>query len=255
MKTTSDNQTPAQDELEGRPSAGWGPVPLLKRLATPSTQADRVTKMIFEDIIRHELQPGARLKPETLSERYNIGLSPVREALFRLSAEGLVQGGSYRGFEVPEISIDELFDLANVRAELSSAALRDAIRRGDDAWEVGVIAAFHSIERIPASLRGSRDEYADAFEARNWAFHEALESACESPWLMHFIHITATHIRRFRRRFFDYDHAPEAAQAEHKALMEAALARDADKACSLMASHVLDRVKALKEIVEKPRIG
>lgn len=221
----------------------------------PTTQADKVTKMIFEDIIRHELQPGERLKAEVLSERYNIGLSPVREALFRLNAEGLVAGGGYRGFEVPEVSIDELMDIANVRAELSAMALRESIRKGDDAWEIGVIAAFHAIERIPAAVRNDREEFANVWESRNWAFHDALEAACESPWLMHFINVTAIHTRRFRKRFFDYEQGTGHAQAEHKALMDAALARDADKACEIMAEHVIGRVRAVKEAVSQPNPG
>jgi len=58
-----------------------------------ATQADKATQLIFEDILRNRLQPGERLTPEALSERHGIGLSPVREALIRLSVEGFVQGG------------------------------------------------------------------------------------------------------------------------------------------------------------------
>jgi GntR family transcriptional regulator, carbon starvation induced regulator len=229
----------------------WGPVAFSQRIDPPSTQADRVTRLIFEDIIKAGLRPGERLKPEALSERYGVGLSPIREALFRLTADGLVRGGGHRGFAVPEISIDELLDIANVRAELSGLALRESIRCGDDKWEVGVITAYHSIERIPVSLREDPEAFANIWENRNWSFHEALEAACESPWLKHFISLTAVHTRRYRGRFFDYDLDSRIAQAEHKAIMDAALDRDADTACKLMTEHVLSRVRALKEAMDR----
>jgi GntR family carbon starvation induced transcriptional regulator len=254
-KTKHGGAAPMKRQIPGKAEQPWGPVAFLQRLDPPNTQADKVTRLIFEDIIGAGLSPGERLKPEELSERYGVGLSPIREALFRLTADGVVQGGGYRGFAVPEISIDELMDIANVRAELSCLALRESIRCGDDKWEVGVITAYHSIERIPAALHKDREAFANLWENRNWVFHEALEAACESPWMKHFISVTAVHTRRYRSRFFDYDEDSKVAQAEHKAIMDAALERDADTACSLMKEHVLSRVRALKQAMGTPATG
>src|SRR5260370_8992631 len=120
------------DKRSGVPHT-WGPVGHASAMPA-APQADKATQLIFNDILGNRLQPGERLKPEALSERYSIGLSPVREALIRLSVEGLVQGAGYRGFEVPEISVDELMDIANVRAELSCRALRDSIRPSNARW-------------------------------------------------------------------------------------------------------------------------
>jgi GntR family carbon starvation induced transcriptional regulator len=251
-KRKHEGEPPMKRAIPAKAGQPWGPVAFLQRNDPPSTQADKVTRLIFEDIIGSGLSPGERLKPEMLSERYGVGLSPIREALFRLTADGMVQGGGYRGFAVPEISIDELLDIANVRAELSCLALRESIRCGDDKWEVGVITAYHSIERIPAALHEDREAFANLWENRNWIFHEALEAACESPWMKHFISLTAVHTRRYRSRFFNYDEDSRVAQAEHKAIMDAALDRDADTACSLMKEHVLSRVRALKQATTTP---
>lgn len=236
-------------EKGSRGPQGWGPT---STVGSPSkaTQADKATQLIFDDILRNRLKPGERLTPEALSERYSIGLSPVREALIRLSVEGLVQGGGYRGFEVPEISIDELMDIANIRAELSCLALRESMRRGDERWEAEIIAAYHMIDRVPEALRANPQDYANAWEERNWAFHYALEGACGSPWLNHFISLLAVHSKRYRSRFFDYRDDALLAQAEHKALMDAVLRRDADTACRLMTEHVLGRVRAFKKLME-----
>ncbi|WP_322104070.1 GntR family transcriptional regulator [Paraburkholderia sp. J41] len=215
------------------------------------TQADKATQMIFDDILRDRLKPGERLTPEALSERYSLGLSPVREALIRLSVEKLVQGGGYRGFEVPEISIDELMDIANVRAELSCLALRESMRRGDERWEAGIIAAYHMIDRIPEALRARPQDYANAWEERNWVFHDALEGASGSPWLNHFISLLAVHSKRYRSRFFDYQKDALLAQQEHRALMDAVLTRDADRACQLMTEHVLGRVRTFRKLMQR----
>ena len=239
---------PSTEKRAGATQA-WGAVsPAGAKLK--ATQADKATQLIFEDILRNRLQPGERLTPEALSERYSIGLSPVREALIRLSVEGLVQGGGYRGFEVPEISVDELMDIANVRAELSCLSLRESIRRGDERWEAGIIAAYHMIDRIPEALRANPQDYANAWEERNWAFHDALEGASGSPWLNHFISLLAVHSKRYRSRFFDYHGDALLAQQEHKALMDAVLNRDADSACRLMTEHVLARVRGFKQLIE-----
>jgi len=114
-----------------RASQAWGPGSPAGAPAK-AKQADKATQLIFEDILRNRRQPGERLTPEALSERYGIGLSPVREALIRLSVEGFAQGGGCRGFEVPKISVDGLMDIADVRAELSCLALRESIRCGDE---------------------------------------------------------------------------------------------------------------------------
>lgn len=245
----SKHRPEAPTEKGARASQAWGPASSAAIQNKP-TQADRATQRIFEDILGNRLQPGERLTPEALSERYSIGLSPVREALIRLSVEGLVQGGGYRGFEVPEISVDELMDIAHVRAELSCLALRESIRRGDERWEAGIIAAYHMIDRIPEALRANPQEYANAWEERNWIFHDALEGASGSPWLNHFISLLAVHSKRYRSRFFDYREDAPLAQAEHKALMDAVLRRDADAACRLMTEHVLGRVREIKKMME-----
>jgi DNA-binding GntR family transcriptional regulator len=235
---------------EARETKSWGPSASVG-VQNGTTQADRATQLIFDDILLNRLQPGERLKAEELSERYSIGLSPMREALIRLSVEGLIQGGGYRGFEVPEISVDELMDIANVRAELSCMALRESIRRGDERWEANIITAYHMIDRIPEAKRANREEFATAWETRNWTFHDALEGACDSPWMKHFISQLAVHSKRYRTRFFDYGSDASKAQSEHKALMEAALNRDADTACQIMTEHVLGRVRAFKKKMSK----
>ena len=106
------------------------------------------------------------------------------------------------------------------------------------------------IDRIPEALRTNPQAYANAWEERNWAFHDALEGASNSPWLNHFISLLAVHSKRYRSRFFDYHDDALLAQAEHKALMDAVLNRDADTACWLMTEHVLGRVRALKQLIE-----
>src|SRR4051794_36451912 len=101
--------------------------------ATPAEQGAATTLTDFvwgqmrEDILSGALEPGARITIEFLKSRYNVGAGPIREALWRLSAEGFVKSSSHRGFEVMEVFRDELVDVIRLRIMLEQQALQEAI--------------------------------------------------------------------------------------------------------------------------------
>jgi DNA-binding GntR family transcriptional regulator len=219
-------------------------VPDLVDPSAPSarTLADRAYAALREDILAGRLAPASRLKLADLQARYGLGISPLREALMRLAAEGLLRAEGQRGFTVAAVSLEELRDLTATRTRLETGALRDAIARGDEEWEAGVVASFHRLSRTPLPVAAVASEAANLWESRHRAFHHALVAACGSPWTLRLVGQLADQTERYRRaRLLAV--RPRAAlardvDAEHRKIMDAALARDADGAVRLLAAHL-----------------
>ena len=88
------------------------------------TMASSIYSVLKDDIITGKLKPGSKLRLQALNKKYNIGNSPLREALNRLTANGLVSQQENKGFKVSSASIDELRDIVNTRCSLEEIALR-----------------------------------------------------------------------------------------------------------------------------------
>lgn len=217
----------------------WSPGFAAYAEAQPRTLAETAMRTIYNDVVSVRLAPGQKLKPEDLKDRYGIGTSPIREALLRLSAEGLVRLEGQRGFSVPETSEAELIDIGSVRCQISVWALRLSIEKGDDRWEASVIAAFHRLERIAGPMKRSPLEYKEEWELRNREFHAALEAACESPWLLRMSNMAFTQSERYRRHTVEYNRLLPSAQEEHHAIMTAAINRDPEEAARLLTEHIV----------------
>jgi DNA-binding GntR family transcriptional regulator len=219
----------------------------------PASLVEHAHKQIREDIIFGRLAPGEKLRIEDLRARYALGSTPVREALSRLSSTGLVEATSQRGFRVTPISEHDLDDVARMRIRLETDALRDSIAHGNERWEAEVAATHYTLSAL--ERRGLSREHADfaAWEQRNRAFHEALISACQSPWTLRFRAMVYDQHERYRR----ISHAsasPARARdgmREHAAIKEAALKRDADKACALTEAHIMRTIEAIRTRIRR----
>ncbi|HVH52101.1 MAG TPA: GntR family transcriptional regulator, partial [Gaiellaceae bacterium] len=105
-----------------------------------TTKADDIALVIEEAIVSGELAPGTVLRQEQLSEQFNVSRTPVREALRRLAALGLVSFVPNRGVRVRTISREDLHEAFMVRAELESLATEVAATKmtADDLAELDV---------------------------------------------------------------------------------------------------------------------
>ena len=204
-----------------------------------------------EDLLCGRLEPGARLRLGEIQLRYGLGLSPVREAMMRLASEGLVVAERQRGFSVASISLDELHDVTRTRERIEALAIRDAIAHGNVDWEAEMMAAFHRLKRAALPETAQDVEIANTWEARHRDFHQALVSACGSPWLLRLHTQLMEHSERYRRvRLFHV--TPSAVllrdvEQEHEDIMKAALARDGDRACALMETHLRRTEKMVED--------
>lgn len=135
------------------------------------------------DILSGRLEPGSPLRINALATQRNVSLSVVREALVRLSEQGLVTSAPNQGFRVVPLSVDDLTDLTGLRVELESMALRRSIQHGTLQWEAEIVSSHHMLASTEMFEPGSHvvhEEWAIAHEH----FHEALLAACGSPRLL-----------------------------------------------------------------------
>lgn len=202
------------------------------------TLASAAYARLRSDIIAGGFAGGAKLRIRQLCERYGVGLSPVREALNRLTRDGLVVQNDLHGFSVATLGVDELEELTRTRCWLNERALRESITHGDSAWEEAIVLAHFRLSRVPR-WNGEDDEATvnPDWEVAHRAFHSALIAACGSRWLMNY----CEHLFDVADRYRYLSRTPAARRSrgpdEHVAIMQATLARDADRAVELLNTH------------------
>lgn len=213
------------------------------------------------EILHGDLVPGERLRVAALNSRFNLGLTPIREALMRLSSEGLVEGAANKGVRVREATLEEFRDLMETRRTIETLCLKRSMDRGDPAWEADILHALHMLVRAPLPSSDNDRATATDWEQRHRKFHACLVSACGSAWHLKFWNMLVDHSGRYRKLRL-LNHQTLAADvrnvnAEHEEIAEAVIAREADRAIALMDDH-LRRTEAavarlLTEIQEKEK--
>ena len=192
---------------------------------------------ITREIIGGALEPGKLLNIKDLQERFGVALGSVREALCQLAADGLVIAEDQRGFRVAPISESDLADVTETRATMEIWMIRDAIANGDTSWEADLLGAFHRLTH----RQNPDPEYPELHRV----FHDQLVAPCRSKWMKRFRATLHEHTERYRQLARKHNDEQRDIDAEHRALMEAALARDADRAAELMSEHVYETARIL----------
>ena len=202
--------------------------------ATDKTLAEIAYKRIREDLLAGSLGASTRLRVNELKERYGLGLSPLREALLKLTSEGFVIAEGQRGFAVAPLSLGELADITQTRQHIEAIALSESIDKGDADWEAAIMSAFHRLSRAPLPNGPSDAQAILNWEQKHRAFHDSLIVACASPWMIGFHSQLVDHSERYRRaRLFSTVPATQIArdiEMEHRAIMESVLSRDKQRA-------------------------
>jgi GntR family carbon starvation induced transcriptional regulator len=200
------------------------------------TLAARVYEQIRDEITRGILEPGQKLTLDFLRERYSLGMTPLREALYRLSVSMLVTVEDRRGFRVAAISPENLEEVITLRSEIEILLLRSSFQHADLTWEGRIVAAFHHLQRT-AEFKPRQAPYTAEWEAAHREFHTALLSAARLPMLQEFHRSLWDHAARYRNLAHAIGHGKDVFEG-HKQLMEAAIARDAEAACALLNRHI-----------------
>ena len=165
--------------------------------------------------------------------------------------DALVVAQGQRGFRVAPISLQDFEDITRTRILLETEALRQSIVLGGEDWEASVVAAFHRLSRAEQKL-GDSEDYAQAasddWEKRNRSFHDALISASPSRWIRHFQNILYQQSERYRRISLFRKPVPRDVHAEHLALFNATLARDASRATAILTEHILRTLESVRHM-------
>ncbi|MCP1312841.1 MULTISPECIES: GntR family transcriptional regulator [unclassified Halomonas] len=197
------------------------------------TSSSRIYETLRKDLVRGRFTAGEKLAINALKERYQVGLSPLREALNKLAAYGLLVQENQRGFSVPGLSQEELEDIARLRLELEGMAFERALERGDAQWEAELLAAAHRLKRADKS-----EDKGDTWEQLHTQFHRTLVAPCGSVWLIRFIEQLHDQFDRYRRLGPNPPRIRQTLDDQHQALVELALRRDVGAARALMDDHV-----------------
>lgn len=197
----------------------------------------RVYGQLRRDIITCVLRPGVKLRINDLQIRFDVSLSAIREALSRLASDGLVVAADQRGFRVSPVSLADLNDVMRTRVQIECLALQQSIKLGDLDWEARVAATYYRLSRLPRASGSHPEMMSDDWADAHGAFHRSLVEACQSPWLLNFRDTLYEQTERYRRLTVNLEPARDVL-TEHEALMAATLARQADKAASVLEEHL-----------------
>jgi DNA-binding GntR family transcriptional regulator len=207
----------------------------------PTTRSDLALRELRADILNGRLPPGSRLGFAGLGERYGVSTGVLREVLTRLVEQGLASTEAQLGFRVIEVSVPELTQLTAARVAIETMVLRDAAEHGDMDWETDVVAKHHALARAGAMAGADRasDDIPEEWLAAHEAFHVALLAGCPNHYLVDY----ATRLRAIAEVYRCWSRpaqlrAHRDIPAEHRAIMAAAIARDADLAVSLIEEHI-----------------
>jgi DNA-binding GntR family transcriptional regulator len=199
------------------------------------TLSTAIASTLRAAISNGELEPGTKLRLDELRVTFGVSLSPLREALSRLSAEGFVVMEDQRGYRVAPISEQNLIEVTKLRAMVETFALREAIQQGDDQWEGEVVASLYRLNKLEKA-EAPADQA--AWEAGHRDLHYRLISACKMPLLLSFSATLHDLNDRYRRLFLTSRPFDRTVRREHTDICNAALDRNADLACSILREHI-----------------
>jgi GntR family carbon starvation induced transcriptional regulator len=226
----------------------------LSALATSAASQDnfatQVLSQLKHDILSGYFNPGEKLRMTRLKERYQVGVSPLREALSQLLVEQLVVVENQRGFKVHPTSQEELKDIYQTRASIEALCVEQAITLGDDAWEASILAAAHQLKKA-APLLDNTLLNRQRWEKLHHNFHTAICLGCQSPTLMHVRLGLYEKASRYRNLWLKQKMVEstvfDASMQEHNELVERLLNRDKEQAVALITSHLQAPFRLLKD--------
>jgi GntR family carbon starvation induced transcriptional regulator len=202
------------------------------------TLTERAAQLIEADILNGALAPDSRLGIMETAARYGVGATPLREALSRLAARGLVNAIGKRGFRVKSVSREDLADIVRIRTVLEREALRLSMAAGDGAWEGEIVAALHQLKRYVFNNPRGFAEGEPAFDALHKRFHTSLIAACGSPRLIAACSALYDEAYRYRRLMMATFASREEFVRGHEVLAEAAIGRSHRRAEPLLEAHI-----------------
>ena len=200
------------------------------------------------DILNGSLLPGLQLKLDKLIDRYGFSSSPLREALSRLSVDGLVKIEDRRGFFVSGVSIADIEEITKLRLILESEALRESITKGDDEWEANIISCGYRLERYENRISSQKPFISDSeWASLHFDFHNSLLGGCTSSRLLKLRTTLFYQAERYWHIWANANPDPTNRGSNHKRIQETVLDRNIDEALKLIKKHIENTTKIIIE--------
>ncbi|CCH89456.1 Transcriptional regulator, GntR family [Modestobacter italicus] len=210
------------------------------------TSAERALDTLREDILRGALPAGARLGEVELAERLGVSRTPVREALSRLAAEGLVELVPNRGARVASWTVDELEGVFALRSLLEPQLTALAVPHA-------TAADLDALDDLAARMVDLGDRDPDALVPLNRAFHGRLVELAAAPALATAL-AGAVHSPLVARNFHAYDAASlQRSLAHHTEIVAALRAGDPEWARAVMTAHIHNARAVMVRAAARPR--
>lgn len=231
-------------------SSGTPYVGTVRRSSGPiqrQTISGLTVEALRERILRGDFPEGEPLRQDALADDLGVSRIPVREALRQLEAEGLVTFSPHRGAVVSSLSLDEIDELFELRAEIECDLLRRAIP----------VATQDDFDRAREVL----NEFLDALRAGestrwgplNWHFHAALYAPARRPFTMNVLQKLHQHSDRYFRMQVLLARGGAKADDEHRAIAAAVCDRDVETATRLMRAHILGAGHSVRALLHEQR--
>jgi len=240
----------APDRAAGRSISGGGRI----SRATLTTQLEEALRT---DIVAGLLEPGQKLRADDIAALYGVSPTPIREALQRLSGEGLVALDPKIGARVAPITLDDMRDVFAVRLVLEPRAFELSIARGDAEWLRDVAIALEELGAKTATRPSGDADWREAMLASaeaHRAFHWTLLSACGSPWLLRFLSVLYGHSARYQMLLIRGRDRQNWVH-EHQPVLDAARRRDRRKAISVLEKHIESGLDGLMRSYGSPSVS
>ena len=214
---------------------------------TRQTLTHQTTEALRERILRGEFGDNMPLRQDAIAAELGVSRIPVREALRQLEAEGLVVFNPHRGAVVSSLSIGEIEELFELRAQIESDLVRRAVprvRRED------ISSAKDTLKAYDVAFRKGE---ITTWGKLNWEFHATLYAPADRVFTMAVVQRLHQQSDRYMRMQLVLTHGETRASDEHRAILAAIEERDVREAAHLMRDHILGAGRRLVTFVRTER--
>jgi DNA-binding GntR family transcriptional regulator len=214
-------------------------------VAKRTRAAAEIVTAVEQQILSGALAPGQRVDELALAKAFGVSRTPVREAVLELAAVGLVEQRAHRGAFVADVTLEEIFDVYEVLAELEGLCARLAARRMDEKDRKELLDLHEQMGRLLSPE--DRDQYI----ALDYRFHGMLILGARNSALRDHISMCMKRIAPVRKTSMEMVRSMQTAYAEHSKLVKAVLEGDGAEAERIMTEHVALRAEQAKDLVAR----
>jgi DNA-binding GntR family transcriptional regulator len=225
--------------------SGTGETATRRSRTSPQTLVDYAAGQLRESILSREFAPGEWIRLDALADSLGMSPIPLREALRMLASEGLMVQQPHRGYVVASASVADLQETYRLRLVLEPLAVS--------------LAVPHLTDEDIAELGESVAAMTAAFGAGDWAayrqhhrmFHFTIYNRSGSKWVVRFSEMLWLNAQRYQRMMMEMKGEFRRRNQEHKALLQACRARNAEEAAELMRNHLERALEAVETFLTK----